>query len=99
VCKKGSNLQDENTTIMLSRHFARPLTLASLLFLTLGQAVVAAEAKAEEAAVEKVQKLNRYAMELFDDRNFALAEKTLLESLGILEKANLGSAPAILATH
>jgi hypothetical protein len=49
--------------------------------------------------VEKVQKLNRYAMQLFDDLNFALAEKTLLEALGILEKNNLASAPPSLSTH
>ena len=31
--------------------------------------------------------------------NFALAERTLLEALGVLEKANLADAPAALATH
>jgi hypothetical protein len=47
----------------------------------------------------KVQKLNRYAMELFDGKNFALAEKTLLEALAIVEKSNLGKGPAGLATN
>jgi len=88
---------------MLSRHFAGLLTLTLSLLLSLGgpKAASAAEANADASAdpVEKVQKLNRYAMQLFDDHNFALAEKTLLEALGILEKHNLASAPASLGTH
>jgi hypothetical protein len=87
---------------MLSRHFAGPVTLVLSLFLILGRPQQAsAQAKADDSAdpVEKVQKLNRYAMQLFDDLNFALAEKTLLEALGVLEKANLGTASASLATH
>jgi hypothetical protein len=87
---------------MLSRHFAGLLTLTFSVFLSLGgpQAASAAEAKADSAdPVEKVQKLNRYAMQLFDDLNFPLAEKTLLEALGILEKNNMASAPASLGTH
>lgn len=87
---------------MLSRHFAGLLTLAvsGLLSFNGPGTAVAAEAKTDAAdPVEKVQKLNRYAMQLFDDLNFALAEKSLLEALGILEKANLVNAPASLATH
>lgn len=88
---------------MLSRHFAGLLTLILSVLLSLGrpQAASAAESKADASAdpVEKVQKLNRYAMQLFDDLNFTLAEKTLLEALGILEKNNLASAPASLGTH
>jgi len=88
---------------MLSRQFARLLTLALSVLLSLArpQAASAAEAKADASAdpVEKVQKLNRYAMQLFDDLNFALAEKTLFEALGVLEKHNLASAPASLGTH
>ena len=86
---------------MLSRHFAGLLTLTVLLSWGQPQAASAAEAKADASAdpVEKVQKLNRYAMQLFDDLNFALAEKSLLEALGILEKNNLASAPASLSTH
>jgi hypothetical protein len=38
-------------------------------------------------------------MQLFDDLNLALAEKTLLEALAIVEKNNLVSGPAGLATH
>jgi len=73
------------------------------IFLALGraQAAPASDTKAAEAAdpAAKVQKLNRYAMQLFDDLNFALAEKTLLEALSIVEKANLGSGPAGLSTN
>jgi len=43
--------------------------------------------------------MNRYAMQLFDDLNYALAEKTLLDALGIVEKSNLASGPGGLATH
>lgn len=86
---------------MLSRHFAGLLTLLVLLGWGRPHSASAAEAKADASAdpVEKVQKLNRYAMQLFDDVNFALAEKTLLEALGILEKNNLASAPQSLSTH
>jgi hypothetical protein len=61
----------------------------------------AADAKGGEAAdpAAKVQQLNRTAMQYFDDLNYALAEKNLLEALAIVEKANLGSGPAGLATN
>ncbi len=88
---------------MLSRHFAGPLTLVLSLFLFFGQANLAAgaEAKAPDGPdpIEKVQRLNLYAMQLFDDLNFALAEKSLLEAVSVLEKANLATAPVSLATH
>ncbi|MGD0837637.1 MAG: tetratricopeptide repeat protein [Polyangia bacterium] len=88
---------------MLSRQFDRSLSLALLSILSIGGAgsAMAAEAKALSSsdASNKAQNLNRYAMQLFDDGNFALAEKTLLEALGVLEKANLADAPAALATH
>jgi len=86
---------------MTSRTVAGSLLTISLV-LTLAQAksTFAAEAKADEAdPAAKVQKLNRYAMQLFDDLNFALAEKTLLEALGIVEKTpRLAGGPAELAT-
>jgi hypothetical protein len=88
---------------MLSRQLAGPLTLVLSLCLTSGwpKAATAAEGKSDDSAnpAEKVQKLNRYAMQLFDDQNFALAEKSLLEALAILEKGNLAIAPASLSTH
>ena len=93
---------------MLSRHFARSLTpcLTPLLALALlavarPPAAHAVEGKTESAAdaTTRVQKLNRYAMQLFDDMNFQLAEKTLLEALGVVEKASLTNGPAGLATH
>jgi hypothetical protein len=88
---------------MLSRHFAGSLTLGLSLLLNFGgaRAALAGDAKADASAdpVEKVQKLNRYAMQLFDDLNFALAERTLLEAVGILDKAGLATAPTSLATH
>ena len=86
---------------MSSRTVAGSLLTISLV-LTLAQAKLtfAAEAKADEAdPAAKVQKLNRYAMQLFDDLNFALAEKTLLEALSIVEKTpRLAGGPAELAT-
>lgn len=88
---------------MLSRQLARLLLLALSLVSSIAAAgvAIAADATAGAAAdpVEKVQKLNRYAMQLFDDGNYALAEKTLLEALAILGKANLTNAPAALSTH
>jgi hypothetical protein len=81
--------------------FAGPVFILTT-FLALGhaQTALAAEGKADDAdPVTKVQKMNRYAMQLFDDVNFALAEKTLLDALAIVEKANLASGPAGLATH
>jgi hypothetical protein len=87
---------------MLSRHFAgRVVFLATLWALARPQAALAAGGKADEAAdpAAKVQKLNRYAMQLFDDLNFALAEKTLFEALAIVEKSNLANGPAGLATN
>lgn len=72
-------------------------------FLALGhvQAAPAAAGKADDVSdpAAKVQKMNRYAMQLFDDLNLALAEKTLLEALAIVERSNLGNGPAGLATH
>ena len=72
-------------------------------FLALGhvQAAPAAAGKADDVSdpTAKVQKMNRYAMQLFDDLNLALAEKTLLEALAIVEKNNLVSGPAGLATN
>ncbi len=92
---------------MLSRHFARLLTppfkllLAFALLAVAPSAAHAVESKAEAPAdaATRAQKLNRYAMQLFDDMNFQLAEKTLLEALGVVEKANLTNGPAGLATH
>jgi tetratricopeptide (TPR) repeat protein len=86
---------------MLSRHFAGLVVLlATFLALSQPQAAPAAEGKADDAdPAAKVQKLNRYAMELFDEMNFPLAEKTLLEALAVVEKSNLGSGPAGLATN
>jgi hypothetical protein len=90
---------------MLSRQSARSLTILSTILLALARppAAHAAEgrSKGESSADEtaRVQKLNRYAMQLFDDLNFQLAEKTLLEALGVVEKANLANGPAGLATH
>jgi hypothetical protein len=76
------------------------LILATFLALGHAQMARAAEGKADETdPASKVQKMNRYAMQLFDDRNFALAEKTLLDALAIVEKSNLGSGPAGLATN
>ncbi|HEX7500697.1 MAG TPA: tetratricopeptide repeat protein, partial [Polyangia bacterium] len=76
------------------------LLLTTLLAIGHAQTARAAEGKADEAdPASKVQKMNRYAMQLFDDRNFALAEKTLLDALAIVEKSNLGSGPAGLATN
>jgi hypothetical protein len=86
---------------MSSRHLAGPVLILTA-FLALGrpQVVQAAEGKADDAdPATKVQKMNRYAMQLFDDLNYALAEKTLLEALAIVEKSNLGAGPAGLATH
>lgn len=71
-------------------------------FLALGhvQMARAGEGKADDAdPAAKVQKMNRYAMQLFDDLNFALAEKTLLDALAIVEKSNLAGGPAGLATN
>ncbi len=76
------------------------LILTTFLALGHAQTARAAEGKADEAdPAAKVQKMNRYAMQLFDDRNFALAEKTLLDALAIVEKSNLGNGPAGLATN
>jgi hypothetical protein len=88
---------------MLSRFFAS--SLAALLTLLLIQArplaaPAAGEGKPEDAeAVAKVQKLNRAAMQYFDDLNYAMAEKSLLEALAIVEKSNLASGPAALSTN
>jgi len=82
---------------LLSNHL-----LAIALLALAGPSVArAAEGKGEPSAdaTARVQKLNRYAMQLFDDMNFQLAEKTLLEALGVVEKANLTNGPAGLATH
>jgi hypothetical protein len=76
------------------------LILTTFLALGHAQTARAAEGKADDAdPAMKVQKMNRYAMQLFDDLNFALAEKTLLDALAIVEKANLGGGPAGLATN
>jgi hypothetical protein len=77
------------------------LILTTFLALGRTEAAPASEGKAADAAdpAAKVQKMNRYAMQLFDDLNYALAEKTLLDALAIVEKSNLGSGPAGLATN
>ena len=82
----------------MSRYFAGSLTafLTILLFLTRSRA---ASGPGAEDPVPKIQQLNRTAMQYFDDLNYAIAEKTLLEALALVEKANLGGAPAALATH
>jgi hypothetical protein len=94
---------------MLRRHFAGSLTALSTALLVLAQPLAAQggdEAKPPEAKgadeadpVDKVQQLNRTAMQYFDDLNYAMAEKTLLEALTIVEKANLANGPAGLATN
>ena len=88
---------------MSSKHIAGSVLILTTFLALLGrpQAAPAAEGKADAAAdpVAKVQKMNRYAMQLFDDLNYALAEKTLLDALAIVEKSNLASGSAGLATH
>jgi hypothetical protein len=91
----------------MNRYFAGSLTafLTTVLLLTQSWAAsgsgdgMGAEAKEAEDPAAKIQQLNRTAMQYFDDLNFALAEKTLLEALALVEKANLGSASAALSTH
>jgi tetratricopeptide (TPR) repeat protein len=90
----------------MSRHFAGSLTasLTTVLLLTpcwttLGEAKGAEVAKEAEDPVPRLQELNRAGMQYFDDLNYAMAEKTLLEALALVEKSNLGGAPAALATH
>jgi len=86
---------------MSSKHIAGSVLILSA-FLALGrpQAAQAADSKTDDADPgTKVQKMNRYAMQLFDDLNYALAEKTLLDALAIVEKSNLGAGPAGLATN
>jgi hypothetical protein len=86
---------------MSSKHLAGPVLILTT-FLALGspQVAQAAEGKTDDADPgTKVQKMNRYAMQLFDNLNYALAEKTLLEALAIVEKSNLGAGPAGLATN
>ena len=89
---------------MLERQFAGSLTVLLTLLLLVGRPLAAptgAEGKTEESAdpSAKVKELNRKAMDYFDDLNYAMAEKTLLEALAIVEKANLGSGPAGLSTN
>ena len=94
---------------MRRRHFAGSFTalLTFLLAVTRPLAASAAEeakgpeAKAADAAdpVAKVKELNRTAMQYFDDLNYAMAEKTLLEALALVEKSNLASGPAGLSTN
>lgn len=76
------------------------ILLAGFLFAAPLDAAPAAD-KGDDAAdpMTRVQKLNRYAMQLFDDGNLPLAEKTLLEALQIVDKSNLGNSPAGLATN
>jgi len=86
---------------MSSKHIAGPVLILTT-FLALGspRLAYAAEGKGDDADPgTKVQKMNRYAMQLFDDLNYALAEKTLLDALAIVEKSNLGAGPAGLATN
>ena len=91
------------------RHLAGSLTAICTFLLVLARPQAAsaageapeAEVKGAEAVdpVAKVKELNRTAMQYFDDLNYALAEKTLLEALAIVEKSNLGSGPAGLSTN
>jgi hypothetical protein len=85
---------------------SRNLTALFTFLLVLARpfAVSAAEApdaKAGDAAdpVAKIQQLNRAGMQYFDDLNYAMAEKSLLEALALVDKANLASGPAGLSTH
>jgi hypothetical protein len=81
--------------------FASFLVLARPLAAPAGAEAKAGAAKADDSAdpVAKVKDLNRTAMEYFDDLNYAMAEKILLEALSIVEKANLASGPAGLSTN
>jgi len=56
-------------------------------------------AEVSEDPATQVQKLNRQAMQYFEDLNYAAAEKTLLEALALVEKAGLANGPAGLATN
>jgi hypothetical protein len=82
---------------LLSSQLTRPRAAAAAEEAKPAEAKPAAPALAENS-VAKVQQLNRTAMQYYDDLNFAMAEKTLLEALAIVEKENLGGGPA-LATH
>jgi hypothetical protein len=76
---------------MLLLVLARPLSAAP----------AAGDGKGDDPAdpAAKVKTLNRTAMQYFDDLNYAMAEKTLLEALSVVEKSNLGGGPAGLSTH
>ena len=81
--------------------FSRVFLAFSLLLIVpaQGHAAGAPSASEQAEASGRIQKLNRYAMQLFDDMEFALAEKTLLEALGETQKAGLSNGKEMLMTH
>jgi len=94
---------------MPRRQFAGSFTVLLTLLLALGRPLAAptgADDTAGAAGADgppdpatQVKILNRQAMEYFDDLNYAMAEKALLEALAIVERSNLGNGPAGLATN
>lgn len=92
---------------MPRRHSSPPdafiLVLALLLAAPAAVGAESSDPKAEDDAeaevVAKIQQINRTAMLHFDDLNFALAEKALLEALAVIKDAGLTSGPAVLSTH
>ncbi len=91
---------------MFRRNLAAPLTAFLTTGLLLARAFAASggetkgpDAKGAEDPVTTIQQLNRTAMQYFDDLNYAMAEKTLLEALALVEKSNLAKAPAALSTN
>ncbi|MBN2576348.1 MAG: tetratricopeptide repeat protein [Deltaproteobacteria bacterium] len=94
---------------MLRRYLPDSLTAPCVFLMVLAWPLAAlaasedsgAQAQDEEAAdpVAEIQQLNRTGMQYFDDLNYAMAEKMLLQALAMVEKSDLAHGPAGLATN
>ena len=112
-CAPGSALSDGACysgssaalgTTHLTRHATRPLTrlapwllAAGLLMLAFGRAP--AHAEDEAAAIDKIVKLNKRAVDEYQNLNFDKARKLLDEALAACTRSGLDSHPVTARTH
>jgi len=70
-----------------------------VLLIPLLLSVSARPARADESVVDKITRINKKAVEAYDNLNFAQARSMLEDALTVAEAANLAGHPVVARTH
>jgi hypothetical protein len=69
------------------------------LLISLLLSASARPARADETVVDKITRINKKAVDAYDNLNFAQARSMLEDALTVAEAANLGGHPVVARTH